>query len=379
MKYISLLIIAVLGFTNVHCSKSKSSKTKRYYTNGDPLTLVEGTTMSTGSITESNYQEFDGYYLSDAVEFTQKSEVQTMEERLAGQAGSEDQEETAFTSLPESLKFTFKVKDIGGVKKYIYSSDQLNISFISKDGHLIAESGTSEATDILDLKIQHISVKKDRSAFSLMVFVPKDVKGNKNLVALTFTKPFDRVEQKATGDFDFLSAKNVKIRWPRNQNITLNVCNSKLKSSVHRFESSMNLWSKHINSTSFDVKYLDNPPPFSDLNTHCIYLVDNYFTTGSEDYANMASTYTRARNNFLDSDIFIFEKELRKVRSSVVEWYGVYEIFRVMTHEIGHFLGMGHPTNLLNPSQKTIMSYAKDNTEIRLYPRDIESIQELYK
>jgi hypothetical protein len=175
--------------------------------------------------------------------------------------------------------------------------------------------------------------------------------------------------------------QGVPVKWNSSEGITLHVCGHVSNKVDEIYLSSINkIWSDifkyqfanptKINFTTvLDEKY----PPFSDLNHHCIYSVNNYLTYKDEHYINSASTINVADTNkgqLLDSDIFVWGKELGKFK---VPFGDDSSFRRSIMHEIGHFLGLHHQFD----GTLSIMSYDVKHDFISSY--DIEAINALYK
>lgn len=377
MKYSLLLLWIFIGLLSVHCSNEKKKEpiVQRYFTNGDPKAFVAGTVMNT-NLTLAELESVNSFSLNMLYIFEEKSEVKSHNEYIADQAGTESGESEVEDSSSSGL-FVFSELIEDGVKKYSYKSIQqeLELIFVEKNGNLKVEKlNLNYGTEFVDQNIQHLSISKDKKSFSVLLYLEED----RDLAAFYFTQPFTAIVNKVeNGKYDYLAGRNVKVTWPKNEKTTLSICHPMLVKKVNQIRGSFKAWTEEIKSSSFELSILNNPPPFSDLNTHCLYIVDDYLTKAGN-YINPASTLPYLKNDIVDSDIFLFEKEQNKAEESTFKELFSDRQWESVTHEIGHFLGLGHPSNLVNPEFPSIMSYM-DNKQNKIYPHDIESITELYK
>ncbi len=105
------------------------------------------------------------------------------------------------------------------------------------------------------------------------------------------------------------------------------------------------------------TKTLSTYPPFSDLNTHCIYSADNYQTTFSGEIMNAGSTITIGdtfQGKLVHSNIIIWLKENAKAGIPLDDKSSLRRLRRVIAHEFGHMLGLHHQ---FSDDIESIMSY----------------------
>lgn len=132
-------------------------------------------------------------------------------------------------------------------------------------------------------------------------------------------------------------------------------------------------WQKAIGS-ALQIQIVARPegyPPFTDLNHHGIYLVNGYRTNPNQREGNVARTYPiDGQEELLDGDIFVFTKELEKVARTPDQM--VKALRFTFVHELGHLLGLDHPSaNIKN----SVMAYG-ELAELQDY--DIKAIREIY-
>lgn len=242
-------------------------------------------------------------------------------------------------------------------------------------------------------ELVHFSLKNDGTSASFLVFFQQQETqylinyvfglGQRNLIDILNTSEY----------YLYLFGPGVRVRWPQKDNIALNFCSRPTPQEVFFQKStkkSIETWNRETNVTiSYDDQKLSYPP-FSDLNSHCVYLVRNYRQTlDSQSTANPAGTLVTpqfSRKAIIDSDIFIWANEVQKLYGPVYEYlftnkltlkkfndFMEEKIQRTMTHEIGHFLGLDHMFN----GTRSIMSYNPDDRGLSSYDKD--AISELYK
>jgi hypothetical protein len=393
MKYTILSLLLALSPLLIRCSKPVSEvRVESYFTQGDPKTIVEGTTMETKGIPVESYKNFDGFFMNQVYFFQQKSPIKSQQEVLKNQAGT-GKEQVKSVTFSESRGYSFSEFIDNGKTKYAYANkeNKLEIIFTAENGFLKAEKIQDGEGNMIAVSptLQHISVSKDKATFSILLYIDIEKTdapsedNSKELIAFYFTKPYEwKLDLVESGNFDYMLGKNIKLFWQKDQKVTLGLCNPNLVSKKEQINLSLKSWTQYIKSPTFNVQFISNPPPFSDLNTHCIYIVDNYLTRATPGFSNPAVTLMYARNNIEDQDILLYEKEINKFQGSVLgndrEWADP-TLWMDITHEIGHFLGLGHPINLMHPEFQSIMSYSDDVVTHVPFEHDIEAITALYK
>ena len=192
--------------------------------------------------------------------------------------------------------------------------------------------------------------------------------------------------------FFYANSTNSQIGWPQDKKLNVDVCSKSLNLPIkgtdpgeiqYSFET-LNLW-KDVLNERLDIEYRHRTefPPFSDLNSHCIYTVEDLLTEqNSEVNSNgfALNFYDETKSTVIDSDVFMVIKEINKV-VNYLEKYGLshddYDfqksVDETLLHEVGHLLQLGHQFTGI----ESIMSYDAYE-EAKLYEYDVAAIQALY-
>jgi hypothetical protein len=113
--------------------------------------------------------------------------------------------------------------------------------------------------------------------------------------------------------FNYIFGKGVKIPWNNKSPLPVKICGAETRKIEKTIREAIKSWSQLLTDRlEIQLETADTYPPFSDLNLHCIQVVDNYLTEQDPDIVNSAVTLTVKNpiiNQMQDSDIFIFAKE----------------------------------------------------------------------
>lgn len=399
-------ILIILLFSLIGCSKdekgSPSSSAPVTYTfvHGDPEVVIKDSKTETFSpITKNNVSEFEGYEIIGVHIITRESTFNSstyqeafVHEFTKGHVDKEDNdkptaqinsqrffsEEISYEGSLHLLYYTY----LDGIKTgFVFSNDQ-------SKGIIAFYSGgrTGEVNTV------HLSHNKEEGTFSLLIAETNKLGKVEVLTALYLKKPefrhIARINPKKT--YQYLD-ESVLIQWDQSKKVTLNLCTKDYKRYPRYkdfLEQAVNNWAINlVGRLEIEIKVLEDFPPFSDLNTQCVYHFDDYEMTDARAKLNTLAyvlpVADRRQGRLVDADLYIWKNEFEKslknsfwIDQSLPIFHPSQRKFRelyidTLEHEIGHFLGLGHQFSGI----KSIMSY-DDDAKFSEYDR--KAIQFLY-
>jgi predicted Zn-dependent protease len=378
MKKITNVMMICAFLLTVSCGNKVNSggvqsalKVQNTFLKGDPATIIAGSFLNNDSfITGDNVGDFQNFTLASVNQFTEKDLLVEQTDVSSNIEKGNEANDKDSTQNANKMLYRFRLKN----NDYIYENSDIDLSFhfkIINNKLFLKELETKEF--VYKVEDLHYSILKTKDAFSILIKANDDQVG-RVLMSFVFTKKIEQIEiPKSNTYFKYVMGPGVKVNWDQNESLVVHICGANTNiENIYR--TAINEWKSTLNHRlNFKVERPFSYPPYSDLNTHCIYTVKNYQTLYSENAANPGTTYTtpnKFTGKFIDSDIIIWEKENEK--------YGVGlelvpTLSRTITHEFGHLIGLDHQfTKGIN----SIMSYNRYDDYISYY--DKSAINELY-
>lgn len=386
-------LTAFLSFTA--CSKSSPStpepRRETIYVHGDPQEIVKSATLNKHSIfTAKNIGSMDQFSLMSLITFVEKERAKTggsskseIENENKANEGKKDPNEGTELRKLSIKKISDQEWHLGVLKdsfKIVLEADA--------NGELQPVRAYNVPENSTPVEIIHWSSTPDGRFFSLLMKYT-DSDSGAGLVAFYFEKTttgFTTVET-TEKQFAYIGGPGVRLRWkiPAGEALEVRLCGDYEETSIA--EAAIQKWQVALGDRlKMNVVRAPKYAPFSDLNEHCIYVVDKYTTESREEVANYGATFHATSDRqgfFVDSDIFIYRAEFRKVlkylaakgydeKSSVFTSWLSRHMEITFLHEFGHLIGLDHKFD----GTKSVMSYELDSTVLLDY--DIKAIQALY-
>jgi len=375
-----LVVLSLCSITTVMsgCGKKKSSRAANvveYFIHGDPLLLVEGKEVAGSFLTPDNVATYNNFHFISATSFIER-------EPKAAPTTYEQVEQANTTEAPagvlekqfELLAYSFS--QVSGSRWEYRSAAEgqgYRLGFELRNGLL-------ELVDFNDYPVtaKHYSLKADGKAFSLLVSYEDPTIG-KLLTAFYFAdsavvNPLEKAAQGYAYLFD-----TVKIRW--DEPLKVEACGTMDPLAAETIRLSSLAWfadtAPSATPRPVTVSARATYAPFSDLNQHCIMLIDDFKLENSDDFYTAGVTLpiiNLASKRIIDSDVMLFMDHGPVYRQTTSGSKS-----SILMHELGHFYGLGHEFktdadgNALHPS---IMAYRNQTSDIT--PWDFEAVRELY-
>jgi hypothetical protein len=378
------IIPAVLSLLALPACGAKKSKKRdvsgpatkvEYFVHGNPLILIQGSVQNKQSFLKAaDVDRYANFTLSGYTGFVEKSL------KDPPKTWDDVEDDNSTESEEDQIRDAFKLSDYKFVKQtdssWSYESSDPEgekLGFVEKDGVLELKTFNGYA-----VQVQHYSLKKDGSAFSVLFTLPTSNQGNALLTLSFASNANEEPLVFAPEGYSFLHG-SAKVAWK--EPMKLEACGTFTANEKASIELSVQSWFKDQT-----VAVVPGPPvafsfatsfaPFSDLNQQCIHLVRNFKAESSDDFyiaGLAASSVNTASKALIDSDIFLF-LDHAPVRQQLT-----FAESETLVHEIGHYLGLGHEfrkdekDQALHPS---IMGYSQGTSSISAW--DFEAIRSLY-
>jgi hypothetical protein len=389
---------------------NSQQQVRRVFVHGSPEILLRGTSNQNISFLESaSASSFAGFDFSSGIVLSEFSPLED-ERSVSSDVDSAVARAARLTQNPTGLGlFSWQVagtpsQGVRGLK----SSSQVAVPELSDQTWLFADSssgyvalkakqdnsGRLAVTEILGIPVDmvHYSITPDRRTMSFLGRTKDQTMGS-TLVAASFSQRYRGSTPilRTSTAFSFLAGKGIPYRWQK-QTIELSLClpegdrQARLGADTIRTESIHELvqeaWQAWIQNGRVGerpaaMKLLtQNVPPFSDVNTHCVYSVPEYAHEASQEVLTAGLTLPMVNHSLgtiESASVFLFEQAIARIP-------GERSYLSTAIHEIGHFLGLGHEFDKDADGRYrnlSAMAYAENRT---VFPteHDRKAVQELY-
>lgn len=370
--FTSALLFWALAIGLSACSerREKSTPSQTIYVLGDPRSVIKNTKLNA---------EFDFKKINSSDRIVQILDYAFVEKAPYKKSRSQKEIEKSNSTSENNKKLQkvlpLKVTDLT-ITRVTFESNSEIFSIFKKNDKYYYTSNNGLSGEILHTSF----LSENKKFFSLLIYSDNNFNSVKSLVALYFqlNPNSDFIELHQENDYEYILGRGIKFKWKKSNSLDLASCGSPPTLSLAT-QKAVNEWAHVLKGRlNFESKELkSNYPPFSDLNSRCLYLADLYRAWPNPDEELLGATFSISNLNdrsIIDSDIIIFKNEFEKSGISFYDPRFIGHIYRTVLHEIGHFLGLGHEFS----GHESIMSYERDLSPY-IFDHDMKAAQALYE
>lgn len=361
-----------------------------YFFHGRPEALLANAEAHNKSfITVKNYTAFNGFYLSSGFIDTSHSFYSRARGPRNIKAGQEPNKTLRVRTIGEDDTYSMTFNSSTGLAGYQSKiAGAFTFGFTAdKNGNLnLTKFNDGKRNFEIDPDTVYYSMHKNQEYFSLS-FPIYYSDGTSQYLTMHMAKTKELKWIQEDTRYYYMVAAGVRVGWDQSKPVELSLCGIKSKELKTLILESIDEWKKHLQGRlEIQTKIYEAYPPYLDLNSHCIYLIEDFQTKPEPEFKNTGATRSAIYDTILDSDIFLLKREIDKY--TLLDRFFKYPDSRnllksIIIHEIGHFLGLAHQFDEEDLDKKdlkqtipSIMGYDERITSIQSY--DIQAIQYLY-
>ncbi len=386
-KYLIVMLLVIVACDPPPRHRNtQATVSKKIFVKGDPKNIIKGAELNTdlpfAQFLKANITSFTPLFQLD---FEESEEQKKIENIKSGHEGSEN---TSVDVANESTS-NLTLKEGSGEYSYILELKGQEIRFFKDDPKKIEviNDGKKVTSELV-----HVSFTEDLRYLSLLTF-ERTAKSKTLSAVYLMSSQLESKKMETDGtDYIYNAGKGIKYAWSKEKPVEIEFCNANQNhAQIANFDTAIEAWKKHLDGRlTVETKVSTKFKPFSDLNQHCVYIVENYLTVADDESTSTGATPSILDMNtgeILDSDVLVFENEFKKYEKWPDEDGKAYskeklaqyldeKHLHVFIHELGHLFGLDHPFTKSNPDGVwSIMNY---NSSDELTSYDIEAIQNLY-